>query len=497
MAYVPGRLNDIIISYAHVDDIPRQEGEQGWVTAFEESLKRHLPRFLGRGDQLTIWRDPKLRGADFYDDVIADAVRRSAVMISVMSTGYFASTYCQDELRGFCDTGASIEFDGGRKSRVFKVLLNDIPEARQDERIRRTDGYKFFARNEATGEEFIFRRTPEGAADQKYWNAIEKMAREVAEVLSRMAQESPPRGPVPPTGRAVYLAEVTDDLEEEREQLRNALTQQGIEVLPAQRLPTQADAMRAAVEDSLERSVLSVHLMGALAGKAADGDTLPATHAQYRLASEVGRRRKTPRIVWVRPDVDASAVASAVQRSFLEALRYEPESESPLEVFQKTVEELKEAVLKKALPPPKKPESRFKIQRRALVYIAHRPEDEADATVIKDLLRQKQQDVILTRGSDERARRKDLRAGMKSCNAVLILYGQPPEDWARSIALEARVHALKRQRNPLFAKSVCDGPPTEKPDLGLDFEDWPVLPCRSGIREDVLAPFIQAVVTES
>jgi hypothetical protein len=495
MAYVPGRTHDIIISYAHVDDIPRWEGEHGWVTAFEESLMRQLPRFLRRGGPLKIWRDKKLGGADFYDDVIGEAVRSSAVMISVMSKAYYDSTYCLDELRAFCDTGVTVDFESGRKSRVFKVLLNDIPEERQDERIARADGYKFFSMEASSGVEKVFRRTPEGAPDQNYWNTVEKMAQELAEVLSRMANHEPPR-PAPPTGVTVYLAEVADDLADERAQVRDALTQKGIQVLPELRLPAQADAMREAIEENLKRSVLSVHLMGTLPGKAADGDASPATHVQYRLASETGKQNKSPRIVWLMPGLEIEKVGSATQRTLLESLRYEPESESPLEVLQKDIEELKDSILKKALPPPKKTETRFNIQRRGLVYIAHRPEDEEDAKRIKDLLRGVQQDVMLTRGSNEKEQKRDLRVRMKSCNAVLILYGQPPERWARDIAEEARDLASRRARNPLFAKSVCDGPPSEKPDLGLEFEDWPVLSCRGGIVVDGLEPFIKAVVTE-
>ena len=497
MAYVPDYAHDLFISYAHVDDIPRLRGEDGWVTSFRDALARQLPPLLGRGDGLDIWKDTrKVGGADFYDDVIDRAVRGSALMISVMSKGYFASTYCLRELTTFCDHGdVAVEFESGRKSRVIKVVLSDISKERQDPRISRSEGYRFFAEDRDDGTERRFRWTPEGAPDDGYWGAVERLAHEVAEVLTRMAGRRPP-GPVPLTGQAVYLAEVTDDLEDVRAQLRDALAQQGIQVLPELRLPSQSGAMREEVAKSLERAVLSVHLMGPLPGKAADGDPLPATQIQYRLASEVGARNKLRRVVWLPPDLDTAAVKSDAHRAFLESLRYEQESESPMEMLQKSVEELKEIVLKKLLPPPKKV-SRFEIKRRALVYVAHHPEDESEAETIKKYLRDARQDVMLTRGKDEREQLRDLRARMKSCNAVLILYGRSPLKWARDITLEARDMAEKRRRNPLFAKSVCDAPPDGKDDLGLDFEGWPILSCRRGIEVEGLEPFIKAVAAES
>ena len=145
MAYVPGYSHDVFISYAHVNNIPPHAGAEGWVTIFHDSLMRHLPAFLKRGGDApvapAIWRDGKLTGVDFYDDTIDRAVRSSAVMISVMSERYFESEYCVRELQSFCDLGVTVDFEGGKKSRVFKVMLGDIPLERQDARVRRTNGF--------------------------------------------------------------------------------------------------------------------------------------------------------------------------------------------------------------------------------------------------------------------------------------------------------------------------------------------------------------------
>jgi len=161
-----------------------------------------------------------------------------------MSKGYFASTYCIKELKTFCDHGdIAVEFETGKKSRVVKVIISpDFPEELQDPRIRRTDGYRFYA-EDGDGKKRRFMWTPEGVTDNGYWGAVERLAQEVAEVLTRMAGRRPPC-PVPPTGQAIYLAEVTDDLEDVRSQIKSALTQQGIQVLPELRLPSQSGALK-------------------------------------------------------------------------------------------------------------------------------------------------------------------------------------------------------------------------------------------------------------
>lgn len=507
MAYLPDFAHDVFISYAHDDDIARWEKENGWVTNFRDALERQLPRHLDRGDgldrrNLEIWKDSRtIRGADFYDDRIEKAIRGSAVMITVMSKNYFKSTYCLKELKTFCDHGdIAVEFEDGKKSRLVKLILSDVSSEKLDQRISRTDGFKFYGKDK-DGNERRFMRTLEGTPDDGYWSTLEQLATEVGKVLTQMAGRTP-TAPAPSTGLSVYLAEVTDDLEEVRSKVREALTQQGIQVLPALRLSTQSRRLKKEVATNLERAVLSVHLMGPLAGKAADGDDLPATQIQYRLASQIGVQSKAGsrlrRIVWLPPDLDISALPEGgAQRTFLESLRYEKESESSMELIQKNVEDLKAEILKKVLPPEERIKSKFEPNRTALVYIAHHPEDEKEAELIMGHLSEFQQDVLLMRGKDEREQMKDLRVRMLGCNAVLILYGRSPLQWARDVTLKARDIARKRESNPLFAKSICDGPPDPKPDLGLKFLDWPILKCRGGIGSQELEPFIKAVAMKS
>ena len=51
-------MNDIFISYAHLDDKPLTEGQKGWITKFHRILQVRLGQLLGV--EPTIWRDPKL-----------------------------------------------------------------------------------------------------------------------------------------------------------------------------------------------------------------------------------------------------------------------------------------------------------------------------------------------------------------------------------------------------------------------------------------------------
>src|SRR5712692_1321994 len=51
MAYVPGFAHDVFISYAHVDNLPLTEGDEGWISKFHASLEVQLRQILGRAEE--------------------------------------------------------------------------------------------------------------------------------------------------------------------------------------------------------------------------------------------------------------------------------------------------------------------------------------------------------------------------------------------------------------------------------------------------------------
>ena len=85
-------MNDVFISYAHIDDQALTEGQKGWITQFHRILEVRLGQLLG--EKPTIWRDQKLQGSDVFDDKIVNAFREAKVMVSIMSPRYMKSEWC-------------------------------------------------------------------------------------------------------------------------------------------------------------------------------------------------------------------------------------------------------------------------------------------------------------------------------------------------------------------------------------------------------------------
>ena len=55
-----GFEDDIFISYAHIDNHPLTEGQEGWISDLHRALQIRLAQL--RGETPKIWRDLKLQG---------------------------------------------------------------------------------------------------------------------------------------------------------------------------------------------------------------------------------------------------------------------------------------------------------------------------------------------------------------------------------------------------------------------------------------------------
>ena len=128
-------MNDIFISYAHLDDKPLTEGQKGWITKFHRILEVRLGQLLG--EEPTIWRDPKLSGNDVFDQSIVGEFKKARVMLSIMTPRYVKSDWCVRELSGFIDAAVEEgQLQVEDKSRVFKVVKTPIAAEEVPDKIR-------------------------------------------------------------------------------------------------------------------------------------------------------------------------------------------------------------------------------------------------------------------------------------------------------------------------------------------------------------------------
>src|SRR3974390_2973346 len=117
--------NQVFISYAHLDNVPLNLVQDGWITTFHNTLKAALTMQLGR--EAVIWRDKKLAGNDIFADEIVQQFPRTELLISILTPRYVQSEWCTREVNEFYKIAETT--GGGRvakKSRIIKAIKNTV-----------------------------------------------------------------------------------------------------------------------------------------------------------------------------------------------------------------------------------------------------------------------------------------------------------------------------------------------------------------------------------
>lgn len=510
MAFVPGFEHDVFISYAHANNLRLVEEDEGYVTKIYENLTQFLTAELGRREYFSIWFDKgELRGNDDFEARLDMAFLNSAVLVSVCSQSYVESPWCRRELIEFSSRTRppfGLKVGDGGAYRVFRVEVGPVIQTHTDVPayfFEKMLGHKFYETED--GVDLPFRRSDPDDDDQRYWKAMRRLARDIAQLLRQMKKLSQPAPPQTLAGRTVFLAETADDLEDQRSGVKSALEQhsrlkaslagQGLRIIPEFPLslgdPGLVDALRRAIRSA----DMTVHLIGPLPGKTPLNETRPLVQLQWELAGEVAREKGLPRVAWLADGLDPAKVKEQ-HRAFLQSLE-EVGGDAPPEVLRVGIEELRELLLRKLFPARQRDEdleAPEEIDR--LVYLTYLPPDREGALKIKDALRRERLDVKLFRydASDPQMLARVHSASLERSDGVVIFYGTDAV-WLDQLVEEARETLRARARkNPLKVVCICDGPPDPKDNpVEVDYDKFIVADCRDGLEPEVLREFVQLV----
>jgi hypothetical protein len=341
VGYVPGYVNDVFISYAHNDDETYDESEKGWVERFVGELSVRLLKRLGEKAQ--VWRDEsRLQGGAKLDPALEDAIRGSAVLITLLSPSYVNSEYCAREIEWFhSEAGASpIGLSIGNQTRVLPVLLYNLPEHRWPEPVQGTLAVRFHD----AAEDELGDPVPAGAAG--YRELLKSVVKPLGTLLSRMREEArPARREKPGSQFRVFLAHTAEKLGPARRQLARKLGEENIEVVAGIPPPDDEKGHREAVREAVGSVDLSVHLLGSRPGEAFDDDRPEKTYPLEQV--KLGREHAQSQLILMPDDFDADFVDAEFYADFLRELTGQDRETDRLEIVQTGRRQMLETVLEK------------------------------------------------------------------------------------------------------------------------------------------------------
>ena len=415
----------LFISYAHIDNAVATGVPRGWVDHLQEHLEIRLAQLLGFRPQ--IWRDKEqLPGNRVFRDTIAIGLTETGVFLSVLTPRYLDSPSCKEELEGFLNAAPlNGGLQLGDKHRIFKIIKTPVDFGLHPEPIRDLLGYEFYAQDPITKRfrEFDHEIRKE-EKDKRYWDKLEDLAQDICALLKEMQG-----APAPKPGATIFLAETTSDLAEQRDKVRRELNQFGHVILPDKPLPSSKPQFENIVRDCLNRSRLSVHLIGAHYGlipELEDGDRSTIC-LQQELANERGQHDDFSHLIWLPPGLEPK---DERQRKFIESLQSSFHSTNGSDLIQTKIEDLKTIIQEKLNPTPKLTATEKPDDDLQRVYLICDKRDVDDIAPLYNYLYEEGCEVLLPE-FEENTIQAD-KQNMLDCDAVLFYFASPPEMWVRT-----------------------------------------------------------------
>jgi len=489
---------DAFISYCHIDNVCLVDGSKGWITNLHRALEIRVGQLLGEKPE--IWRDPKLAGNDVFASSIVDQLKRVAVLITIISPRYVKSEWTRRELVEFWKAA---EAQGGvrfhDKARIFKVLKTPIPREMDPPELQPLLGYEFFHIDPNSGRVHELDEIFGTEAQRDFWMKLDDLAHDIAALLEILQHESPGMTSVLQSSKkeAIFLAETTTDLKEQREAIRRDLQQHGYTILPAQGLPLIASEMKTSLEEDLAQCRMSIHLVGKNYGLVPEGSSVSLPEIQNELAIERGKRGGFVRLLWVPSGL---VIEDERQLKVVNQLRMDPRMQAGSDLLETLFEDLRTVIHDRLKDEPKISQQKYCIEptaeNRGQIYLIYDQRDAAIVSQYADALFDKGFEVLHpTFEGDEAEIRQCHEENLRVCNGVLIFFGSTNEGWVRRKLREVQKSVGYGRTGPLPVVTIsCVGAKNSEKERFRTHEA-PVILQMEQFCSDSLLPFISRVQT--
>jgi hypothetical protein len=293
----------------------------------------------------------------------------------------------------------------------------------------------------------------------------------------------------------VYLAQTTVDLQPAHDGIRRDLQQRQYEVLPDKPLPFYAGAFEKTVRDYLQRSSLSIHLVGENYGMIPEAENRSVIQLQHEIAAERSRDGGFARLIWMPVGLQPS---DERQRQLVRTLQDDVGGQPGAEIVQTGLEEFK-SLIEERLSGPKKVEVATYLgandgEHPRIYVIADTQDVDARAVdpICDYLFHQDYEPVVSTIGEDEAATRELHEQNLRLSSACLIYYGLGSELWLRA-KMNELLKARSFRSSPMAAAAVYIAAPETRSKQSFRTHEAMLIRNSGAFSADDLAGFLAAI----
>lgn len=447
--------SEIFISYAHIDNLSPVDGELGWVSRLHRALEIKVSQRLG--EKIEIWRDPKLKGNDYFSEKLLEYIKDTKLMLPIFSPRYLKSEWCRHELDEFCKCHSSNgKWRVDDRSRVFKIIKTPVPREQYPLETQPLLGYEFYKINPENGVARELDKMFGPEAEQEFWAKVDDLAHDMTECLERLHGDCDNAKLEP-----VYLVPTTIDLQAFYEAVKRDLQTRGYKVLPNVNLPYQVSELMDVLQEQIARCQVFVHLIGGSYGFVPEGTKKSVGELQHEIAAQRLSRGEFTHLIWMPKDLKCD---DERQSEFIKRLENELGYEHHAELLKTSLENLKELIICRLNRPEAPAQDKSSMERQESepkqIYLMCDQRDLDDLHVLENFFFERGYEVILPAfAGDEREIRLDHEQNLVDCDAVLIFFGAANLLWLRRILRDIKKSKGYGRVKPLLAKAVYLAPP--------------------------------------
>jgi len=418
---------DIFISFAPGSGSDNNISAE-WTLKFCEYLSVLMNRLNDRKPVILRHDDFRIRqsmlGENFHQ-----VISNSAVFILMFSQEYMLNATYTRELEEIYNIISKDENGSGKKHRIFKVLMQPVVQEEQPACLKNEPSYNFFDINRYNKKAIAFDLSTKNGPDTKFWLKLVDLAYDISDTLDDLSgtkSETVPGKDRP----GVFLAETSFDQAENRDMLRRELQHHGFRVLPLMPIPDDAEHAKTIIENSLQQSVMAVHLLGAWYGDFVKNSKYSFIDFQIKTVkdylSTVSDHPSPNQLIWIPNDIKPTDQRQALYLKRLkrdEAQHRTEIIETPFEVF-KTILNLR---LNEILNPTVIPAA-----DKNKLYVIYEKENRNRIEHFIDQIRTKGYDILESDGENIDFPLTRHINNLLVADAVLIYKGDGPMDWLNS-----------------------------------------------------------------
>ncbi|MEM7550521.1 MAG: DUF4062 domain-containing protein [Bacteroidota bacterium] len=485
---------EILISYSKVDNDGENSGG-GWVDNFKNFLEALLAQMLKTSPSIGLINEDSDHASETYEG--------STVLIALLSESFLNKEQLMAGLSNFAKLKSSKdELSINGNPTLYQVLLNPVEVSHLPSLVSELISYNFFEINPKTGIVEPYERFFGSKAGKKFWMKLVDMSYDLSRVLISTNPRYSVHENIRKEDEVIYLAETGIDLVQHRDTIRRELIRYGFTVLPDRRLPKSKDLLQRTIKSDIEKSNLSIHLVGEDYGKVSDGMDISVVELQNKISTEYSLSEDSKnkphgfrRLIWIAPKLTNMTER---QKIFIESLRSDTENLESAEIMQTSIHDLR-TVLRNQLIYKKQASMTSQINHEddtsgsSKVYIIVDRRDLEDSKPLAELLRKKGIEVLYTDyNKDLLELRNDHQYNLTKCDGSIIYFGRANEEWMKTKIQDILKSPGFGRNKPMRAKAIILEEGKKLSEESLKRSDSLVLNKKgSSIDEEFLKPFLE------